>query len=461
MDAPALSNMQMRDVETLIHPYTNMQAHRATGGQMIERGERIYLYDDQGKRHIDGLAGLWCAGLGYNEQELIDAATEQLNRLPYYHIFGGKSFEVAIELAEKLKEKFPVPMARAFFASSGSEANDTQVKLAWYYNNAKGRPEKKKILARKKGYHGVTIVSGSLTGLPNNHRAFDLPVDRVHHTTTPHYWREAEEGETEEQFVARLASDLEALIEQEGPETIAAFIAEPVIGAGGVLVPPKGYFEAIQPILSRHDIRFIDDEVICGFGRTGEWFGSQTFNIQPDSVSLAKQLTSAYAPLSAVLVDQDMAEALEAQSGEIGTFGHGFTYGGHPVGCAVALKAIEIYESRRIPEHVAAVAPRFQQHLARAGEHPLVGEARGVGLIGALELAPDKSGKSAFTPPAKVGVKFQDEMQARGVILRALGDTVAFCPPMIIKEDEIDALFEPVEAALDATMAWARSEGLL
>ncbi len=461
MEPQALTNMQMRDVETIVHPYTNLHAHRSVGPHVLEKGDRIYVHDDQGRRLIEAMSGLWCAGLGYSDKELIEAAVEQLHRLPYYHLFGGKSFEPAIELAEKLKEKFPTPMARVFFASSGSEANDTQVKLAWYFNNAHGRPEKKKIIGRVKGYHGVTIVAASLTGLPNNHRDFDLPVDRIHHTSTPHYWRGAEAGETELEFSARLAQELEDLILHEGPDTVAAFIAEPIMGAGGVIIPPKGYFEAIQPILSKYDIRLIDDEVICGFGRTGAWFGAETFGMAPQSASFAKQLTGAYVPLSAVAVDQAMADALDAESEKIGIFGHGYTYGGHPLGCAVGVKALEIYETRKIPERVARLAPRFAEHLARLAEHPLVGEGRSSGLVGALELAPDKSGKTMFNPPMKVGPKMQAEMLARGVIVRAIGDVIAFCPPMIIEEDEIDAMFEPVESALDATAHWAKAEGLL
>ncbi|MEO1292606.1 MAG: aminotransferase [Pseudomonadota bacterium] len=461
-----LTNAQARDVETLVHPYTNLHLHKQTGPQMLERGEGIYVFDESGQRFIEGMSGLWCAGLGYNNAELIDAATEQMHKLPYYHLFGGKSFEPAVALAEKLKELFAtaspdLPMARVFFASSGSEANDTQVKLAWYFNNAHNRPKKKRIISRVKGYHGVTIVSASLTGLPNNHRDFDLPVDGVMHAPTPHYWRGAEAGESEEAFVIRMAEELDAMIQREDPDTIAAMIAEPVMGAGGVIIPPTSYFPAIQAVLDRYDIRLIDDEVICGFGRTGEWFGAGTLGMRPHSASFAKQMTSAYVPLSAVAIDSAMEEALDAQSEKIGIFGHGFTYGGHPVGCAVALKAIEIYERMDVCTRVRRLAPAFAAALQRHAEHPLVGEARSIGLVGALELAPDKSGKTVFNPPMKVGPKLMQEMLARGVIVRAIGDTLAFCPPMIIEEDEIDALFEPLGPALDATYAWAKAEGYL
>ncbi len=457
MNTP-LSNTQMRDIGSLLHPYTNAMALKETGAHMIERGDGVYVYDDSGKRYIEGMAGLWCCGLGFSDAELIEAAKEQLDRLPYYHLFGGRSFEPAVELAEKIKDLAPGKMARVIYQSSGSEANDTQIKLQWYYNNARGLPDKKKIISRKKGYHGVTIVSGSLTGLPYNHMDFDLPVDRIRHTSTPHYWKEAHEGETEAEFVARLVADLGALIEAEGPDTIAAFIAEPVMGAGGVIVPPKGYFEAITPVLKDHDIAMIDDEVICGFGRTGNWFGAQTLGMQPDTISMAKQLTGGYAPLSAVAMSEDIASAIEANTGKIGNFGHGFTYGGHPMGCAVGIKALEIYERRDIISHVRGLIPSFERLIARAAQHPLVGEGRSCGLMGGLELAPP--GKTGFDTPGRVGPVMAGELLKHGVMLRAIGDVVAVCPPMIITAEELEALFEPVERALDATHAWARSEGL-
>jgi 4-aminobutyrate--pyruvate transaminase len=455
-----LSNSQIRDAEALLHPYSSAVALRDTGVQMIERGEGIRVYDTAGRPFIEALAGLWCCGLGFGNGELIEAARLQMERLPYYHLFGGKSHEPAVELAEKIKAIAPGRMARVIYQSSGSEANDTQVKLAWYFNNALGRPQKKKIIARVRGYHGVTIVSGSLTGLPYNHRDFDLPVDRIRHTGTPHHWKCAEPGETEEDFSSRLASELDALIETEGPETVAAFIAEPVMGAGGVIVPPKGYFEAIMPVCRKHDVLMISDEVICGFARTGQWFGAQTLGYEPTSMSMAKQMTGGYFPLSAVAMNAEVAEAIEANTGRIGTFGHGYTYGGHPVGCAVGVRAIEIYERMDAPARVRALAQRFRAHLDRLGQHPLVGEARSLGLMGALELAPGKS-RDGFASPGKVGARASLELVERGVISRALGDTLAFCPPMTITEDEIDEMFAPVEAALSATLDWARAEGHL
>jgi 4-aminobutyrate---pyruvate transaminase len=453
-----LTNSQMRDAEALLHPYTNAAQLRETGAQVIERGEGIRVFDDRGRPYIEAMAGLWCCGLGFGNAELVEAARAQMAKLPYYHLFGAKTHEPAVELAERIKALAPGRMARVFYQSSGSEANESQVKLAWYYNNALGRPQKKKIIARRKGYHGVTIVAGSLTGLPYNHQDFDLPVDRILHAGCPHHWKEAQPGESEADFAARLAAELDEMIEREGPDTVAAFIAEPVMGAGGVIVPPEGYFEAVTEVCRKHDVLTISDEVICGFGRTGQWFGAETLGFQPTSISMAKQLTGGYFPLSAVAINAEVAEAVEAQTSRIGTFGHGFTYGGHPVGCAVGAKALEIYERLDIPAHVRSLAPRFKAHLDRLAGHPLVGEARTCGLMGALELAPDRSPRG-FAKPGKVGARVSQEMTERGVISRAVADSLVFCPPMIITADEIDEMFAPVEAALDAAEAWARAEG--
>ena len=456
-----LTNSQTRDIEALIHPYTNIHHHNKTGPQVMEQGSGVYIKDDTGKKYIEGMSGLWCSGLGFSDTELAEAAAEQFAKLPYYHLFAGKSFEPAVALAEKLKEISPIPAGKIFYASSGSEANDTQVKLLWYYNNAIGKPEKKKIISRIKGYHGVTIVSGSLTGLPNNHRDFDMPVDRILHTSNPHYWREHHDGESEAEFVTRMAAELEGLIHSEGPDTIAAMIAEPVMGAGGAIMPPAGYFPAIEAVLKRYDIRLIGDEVITGFGRTGNWFGAQTFDMHPQSISMAKQLTSGYFPLSAVMVDSDMADVLDQQSDKIGIFGHGFTYGGHPIGCAVGLRTIEIYQERNILGNVQNLAPYITERMKKLEDHPLVGNARCVGMIGGIEMAPDNTGKTHFEPIGKLGPQMVHELLQRGVILRAIGDIMAFCPPMIITKDELNEMFNAIEESLDATELWARKEGFL
>jgi 4-aminobutyrate---pyruvate transaminase len=457
-----LSNRATRDVETLIHPYTHLERFRESGPLILERGEGVWVYDAEGRPYLEGMAGLWCTALGYSNAELVEAAREQMARLPFAHLFSGRSHDPAIELAERLKELAPVPVSKVFFCGSGSEANDTQVKLVRYMNNALGRPRKKKIVAQTRGYHGVTIASASLTGLPANHADFDLPIPNILHAACPHHYRFAEAGEGEEDFSDRLAADLEALILREGPETVAAFIAEPVLGASGAIVPPAAYYPKVQAVLDRHDVLFIADEVICGFGRLGSWFGSPRMGMRPDTISFAKAVTSGYLPLGGVMIPEAMYQALLDESRKIGTFGHGFTYSGHPVACAVGVKALDIYRRERIPEAVRAKAPQFQSRLTALGQHPLVGEARGIGLIGGLELVADKSAKRPFAPGQGVGAACVGFAQAEGLIVRALGgDRIALCPPLVIAPHEIDELFDRLGRALDRTQDWARREGLL
>lgn len=455
-----LTNLQTRDVETLVHPYTNLATFRETGPLVLERGKGVRLYDVDGKDYIEGMAGLWCTSLGYGNEELVEVAREQMLRLPYTHLFGGKSHDPAIELAEKLKELAPVPISKVFFASSGSEANDTQVKLVWYYNNALGRPKKKKIISRLKGYHGVTVASASLTGLPNNHIDFDLPIAGIMHTSCPHHYRFAQEGESEVDFATRLAAELEEMILREGPDTVAAFIAEPVMGAGGVIVPPATYYEKVQAVLERYDVLFIADEVICGFGRLGAMFGSPVMGMKPDTISVAKAVTSAYMPLSAVMIPEKMYQAMLDESRKIGTFGHGTTYSGHPVTAAVAVKTLEIYERDRIIDHVNTLIPQFWRRLDGFRDHPLVGEVRGKGFVAALELVADRATKRSFLPKQMVCAKAVAFAQDEGLIVRAIGETVAICPPLIMTLDEVDELFDKLQRALDRTEAWVSRENL-
>ena len=456
-----LTNLATRDIETLVHPYTQLDAFRQTGPLVIERGQGVHLYDSSGKAYIEGLAGLWCTALGYGNEELVEAAATQMRKLPFSHLFGGKSHDPAIELAEKLKEIAPVPVSKVFFCNSGSEANDTQIKLVWYMNNALGRPKKKKIISRQKAYHGVTIASASLTGLPGNQIDFDLPIAGILHTSCPHHYRFAEAGEDEEAFSSRLADDLEQLIVVQGPDTVAAFIAEPVMGAGGVIVPPRGYFEKIMTVCEKYDVFMIADEVICGFGRLGKRFGGDVVGFKPHAVSVAKALSSAYQPIAAVMVPENMYQAMLTESRKIGTFGHGYTYSGHPVAAAVALKTLEIYARDKIVEKVAAKAPQFQARFAKLAEHPLVGEARGVGLIGAVELVADKKSKRSFDPKLGVGARCVAFAQEEGLITRAVaGDNVALCPPLIISPEEIDGMFDMLTRALDQTLDWVTREKL-
>ena len=451
---------EARDIASHLHPYTNARKHEETGPMIITEGKGVYVYDNEGKEYIEGLAGLWCASLGFGEERLIKAATDQMRKLPYYHSFAHKTPEPVIDLAEKLLEMAPVKMSKVFFANSGSEANDTVIKLIWYYNNAIGRPEKKKIISRIKGYHGVTVATASLTGLPYNHRDFDLPIANILHTECPHHYRFAEEGESEEDFASRRAADLEQMILDEGPETIAAFIGEPVMGAGGVIVPPRTYWEKIQAVLRKYDVLLVADEVICGFGRTGNLFGSQTYGIEPDIMTVAKALSSSYLPISAALISDPLYQAIADNTAKIGTLGHGYTYSGHPVPAAVALETLKIYEERDIVGHVRQIAPRFQEGLRRFADHPLVGEVRGVGLIGAVEVVADKASKAPFDPPGQVGAYLAQRTQENGVILRNLVDSLAFCPPLIITEEQIDTLMSAFGRALDETAAWVEQEGL-
>ena len=452
-----------RDLASMLHPQTHLAQHHKTGPMILQRAEGVYMYDDQGKQYLEGLAGLWCTSLGYGNEELAQAAYDQIKQLSYAQLFAGKSHEVGVLLAEKLKALVPLHQSKVFFGNSGSDANDTQIKLVWYYNNVRGRPQKKKIIGRIKGYHGITLGSGSLTGLPSSHKGFDLPLagGRFLHTDLPHHWRNAQAGESEEQYATRLARNLEDLILKEGPDTVAAFIAEPVMGAGGVILPPTTYFDQVQAVLKKYDVLFIDDEVICGFGRTGKPFGADTYDLEPDSISLAKALTSAYQPLSAVVVKDEIYEAMLSASDDMGMFGHGFTYSGHPVACAVGLKTLEIYERDQLFGHAAKLAPQFQARLQRFADHPLVGEARGVGLIGAIELVADKRSKTAFDPAGRVGAECLKHCHDNGLICRAIGDVMAFCPPLIITSAQVDELFDKFERALAATLTWANGQGLL
>jgi 4-aminobutyrate---pyruvate transaminase len=432
------------------------------GPFVVERARGVYVYDTEGKDYIEGMAGLWCTALGYGNEELVEAAAAQMRKLSFAHLFTGRSHDPAIELAEKLKEIAPVPVSKVFFCSSGSEANDTQMKLVWYMNNALGRPRKKKIVSRQRAYHGVTIAAASLTGLPTNHTDFDVPIAGVIHTDCPHYYRNAIEGESEEDFATRLAAQLEELIVREDPETVAAFIAEPVMGAGGVIVPPATYFEKVVKVCDKYDVLMIADEVITGFGRLGRMFGSEVVGYRPHTISIAKALSSAYVPIAGVLVPQRMYDALVDESRKIGAFGHGFTYSGHPVAAAVALKTLEIFARDRIVDRVVALTPQFRDGLDRLGQHPLVGEARGLGLVGGIELVADKRSKRAFDPQFAVAARCVAAAQAEGLIVRALtGDTISLCPPLIIAPQELDLLFERLGRSLDRTLAWAKSERLV
>ncbi|KMT09112.1 hypothetical protein BVRB_6g132200 [Beta vulgaris subsp. vulgaris] len=436
----------------MLAPFTAGWQTTDTHPLVIDKSEGCYVFDIQGNKYLDSLAGLWSTALGGNESRLIDAATTQLKKLPFYHSFWNRTTKVSLDLAEELLQMFTArKMAKAFFVNSGSEANDTQVKLVWYYNNALGRPNKKKFIARSKSYHGSTLIAASLSGLPALHQQFDLPAPFVLHTDCPHYWRYHLPGETEEDFATRLANNLENLILKEGPETIAAFIAEPVMGAGGVIPPPATYFDKVQAVVKKYDILFIADEVICAFGRLGHMFGSDKYNIKPDLVSMAKALSSAYMPIGAILVSPEISEVIHSQSNKLGSFSHGFTYSGHPVACAVALESLKLYKERNIVERVQKLTPRFQDGLRTYADSPIIGEIRGTGLIIGTEFTDNKSPNDPFPPEWGVGAYFGVQCQKNGMLVRVAGDNIMICPPLVISEEEIDELISKYGKALKAT----------
>lgn len=449
------------DVTTTLHPYTDARRHEEIGPMVIEKGEGIRVFDQSGKAYIEALSGLWSVAVGFSQTRLRDAAARQMEKLPYYHTFAHKSHEPSVRLAEKLVEMTPENLTRVFFTSSGSEANDTVVKLVWFMNNALGRPEKKKFLARNKAYHGITVASGSLTGLPANHKDFDLPAIPVTHLTCPHFYRFGQEGETEAQFCARLLKEAEDTILSEGPETIAAFIGEPVMGAGGVMVPPEGYWPGIEALCRKYDILLVSDEVINGFGRTGARWGCEKMGFTPDILVTSKQLTSSYMPLAAVVFSEAIYDAVADHTHRLGTFGHGYTASGHPVATAVGLENIAIIEEQDLMGNAARMGERMQAGLAKFADHPLVGEVRGVGLIAAIELVADKATKKPFDPAAKVGLKAFEIGQDEGMIVRSLGDSLAVCPPLIVTEADVDEIVRIMGVMLDRTLDWAKAEGLV
>jgi L-2,4-diaminobutyrate transaminase len=449
-NSPDLAELDRRFV---FHPFTALAEHERTGPPVvIVKGEGVWLEDSAGVRYLDAMAGLWCVNVGYGRREIADAIHAQALTLPYCHSFSSMSADVPILLAEKLVEMAPVPMSKIFFGNSGSDANDTQVKLVWYYNNARGLPKKKKIISRRRGYHGVTLVAAGMTGLPGLHAGFDLPLPFIKHTTAPSRLWEGQ-GLSDGEFVDKLVRDLEGLIAAEGADTIGAMIAEPVMGAGGVIVPPPGYYEAIQAVLDRHDILLIADEVICGFGRLGRRFGTDTFAMNPDLITIAKGVTSAYVPLSGCLVSEKVWRTIVEGSAKLGPFGHGFTYTAHPIAAAAALANLEILERDKLVAAAARGGEIMHAALRDAfSDHPMVGEIRGLGLIGAVEFVARRDPAKAFDPALKVGARVAKAAAARGLITRALpnSDTIAFSPPLSISDREIATMVGRAREAFEA-----------
>lgn len=448
------NSVREADAAHLVHPSTDMRRHEEVGPRIITRGSGVHVYDGEGREYIDGLGGLWSVAVGYSEQRLVDAAVRQMGTLPFYHLFMHKTTEPSALLAEKLASMAPGDLNHVFFTNSGSEANDTAIKIAWYYNNALGRERKKKFISRIGAYHGVTIGAGSLTGLQVNQKGFDLPLDFVRHVSSPHFYRFGQPGESEDDFAARLAAELEEVILAEGPENVAAFIGEPLMGSGGVIVPPRGYWPRIQAICRKHDVLVIADEVITGFGRLGTMFGCAEFDIEPDMMICSKQLTSSYQPLGAVMFSDRIYEAVADYSARLGVFAHGFTASGHPVATAVALENLAIIEERGLVDNARAVGAHMRAGLERFLDHPLVGEVRGLGLIAAVELVVDKATRRPFEPLGKVGRQVFEKAHSHGLITRAVGDSIAFCPPLIITEAEVDEMLRRFGATLDDVHGW-------
>jgi L-2,4-diaminobutyrate transaminase len=447
------------DKEYFFHPFTNLRSHEESGPLTMVSGHGTTLVDTRGREYLDAMAGLWCVNVGYGNSEIAETLRAQAEKLGYYHTFASMGNEPVALLAQRLVTMAPGRMSKVFFGNSGSDANDTQVKLVWYYNNVLGRPEKKKIISRLRGYHGVTVMSASLCGLPGMHRGFDLPLPMVKHTAAPYRLWDRVEGQTEEQFAASLAQQLEQLILAEGPDTVAAFIAEPIQAAGGVIVPPSAYFPAIQEVLRRHDVLMIADEVVTGFGRTGEQFGSQVFGIEPDLMTVAKGITSAYIPLSACLVSEKVWDVLSSGQDTYGLFQHGYTYSAHPLAAATALTNLDIIERDGLVAQAKSRGAYLHGRLHAAFDgHPLVAEVRGHGLLGAVEFAASTEPLRPFEPQGKFSAAVVARTRALGVISRALpsADSMSFSPPFVVTEEEIDAIVGAARQALDEVAAELR-----
>ncbi|PSO09842.1 MULTISPECIES: aminotransferase [unclassified Sphingobium] len=445
-----LSQSSQRDVSSQFHPFTSINDLKAEGTMMMESGSGVRVRDIHGKEYLDGMAGLWCVNLGYGRKEISEAIARQSEKLSFFHTFNGMSTDVVGECAEALLARAPVPMSRIFFGTSGSDANETQLKIIWVYNNLRGKPEKKKVIARWNAYHGSGVATASLTGLPGMHNLFDLPKGPILHVSAPYYYRKAPDGMSEREFSRQLAKELEDVIEREGAHTIAAFFAEAVMGAGGLIPPPEGYFEEIMPILKKNDILLVADEVVSGFGRLGTYWGSQTYGYEPDLITSAKGVTSGYFPMSAVFISPKVWDVLDSGADKIGVFGHGYTYSAHPVGAAAALAALKLIDELKVVENVADVGPYMMQGLRdRLGQHPHVGDIRGQGLMLGIELMQDRETKQILPPENRTGRQVLKAAAQRELITRALGDTLVFAPPLVLTRAEADEIVDKFALAVD------------
>lgn len=448
----AAQSWEARAEEYSLYGFTDLPSVHERGTVVLTHGEGPYVIDVHGRRYLDANSGLWNMVAGFDHQGLIAAAKAQYDRFPGYHSFFGRMSDQTVMLSEKLIEVSPFDSGRVFYTNSGSEANDTMVKILWFLHAAEGKPQRRKILTRWNAYHGVTAVSASMTGKPYN-EVFGLPLPGFIHLSCPHYWRFGHDGETEDQFVQRLAQELEQTIQKEGPDTIAGFFAEPVMGAGGVIPPAKGYFQAIEPILRKYDIPLISDEVICGFGRTGNTWGAQTYGFMPDAIISSKNLTAGYFPMGAVILSGPLAQRVQDAAERIEEFPHGFTASGHPVGCALALKAIEVVMNEGLAENVKRLAPRFEAGMKELAQNPNIGEYRGVGFMWALEAVRDKPTKTPFDASLSVSERIANASTDAGLICRPLGQSIVLCPPFIMTEAQMDEMFEKLNLALKKVFA--------
>jgi L-2,4-diaminobutyrate transaminase len=449
------TKLHQADFDSILHPASSINNIEEQGARIFHSGKRVTVTDSDGNQSIDGVGGLWCVNIGYGNEELADEMAKASKELSYFHTFGGASNEAQIKLAEKLLTLVPNSLGKVFFGNSGSDANDTLIKLVWHYNYLRGCPSKTKIISRKQAYHGTSLATSSLTGLPSFHARFHLPLDFTIHVSTPFYYRDSRDNETESQYSDRLIQELNETIQHHGAENIGAFIAEPIMGAGGVITPPEGYFARAQELLKKHDILFIVDEVVCGFGRLGHWFGSEFYSLKPDMMATAKGLTSGYFPMSAAFISNDIWQVLKDNSDLTGGLAHGYTYSGHPVGAAVALKNIELMEKQSLVQHSQAIGKVFHQRLQELfADHPNVGEIRGEGLLAGIQLIENKQDKTFFSPKQKIAAKIAKEAYKLGAIVRPLPSisTLALSPPLCINEQEIDDLLTRIYTALQRVL---------
>lgn len=447
----SIDELNALDTAHILHPATSVVALEQSQPIIMDSAKDVFIKDKQGRELLDGIAGLWCSNLGHGRTELAEVMAKATIELDYFHTFNAHSNEAQILLSEKLIELAPEGLSHVFYGLSGSDANDTLIKIAWQYHAVRGKPQKRKVISRWQAYHGTSISTASLTGLPAFHKAYHMPLDFVLHTANPHYYSQAKSGESETEFTARLLTELETLIAQEGVDNIAAFIGEPIMGAGGIIEPPVGYWEGVQRICRAHDILLIADEVVCGYGRTGKNFGSMQYDIQPDMMATAKGITAGVFPLSAAFISKDVHDVMRQASAELGSFFHGYTYSGHPVGAAVALETLRIMEVEKVTENAATMGAYMHQRLQETmGQHPQVGEIRGKGLLASIQFMKDVENQVFFEPADKVGARASAACMEQGLIARPMPtvSSLALSPPLTITKSEVDLIIERMEKAL-------------